>query len=329
MNSPAQQIKNYIRLIRFGNLMIIVITQYLVRYFLLNPIVKAAGLQLFLSDFQFFLLVLSTVMIAGAGYIINDYFDVRIDSINKPDQLIVGKEVKRRVAIVLHLIITGIAIVIGIYLALKVGKLRLALIHFMAAFILWKYSEVFKRKFLTGNVLIAFLTALVVLMPAIFEIRPLTELFNLNKDLSNALLLTVLIYAVFAFITTIIREIVKDLEDIEGDLDSYCKTVPIVLGVSKSKKIVLILLAIPFFSICYFLWIKYLRQEYIFIIYLILTVQIPFLITAYFIQKGTEKTHFKKASRYLKLLMAFGVLSILVTYLIMIKYREVLYLPFK
>ena len=132
----------FLKLIRIQNLLIIAFTQYVVRWCIVYPIIKVSSTfyTVQLSELQFFLLVLSTVMIAAAGYIINDYFDVRIDKVNKPERMVIDKGVKRRVAIGAHTVINILAVAIAIIVSYSIGSWRLALVHFICAGGLWFYS---------------------------------------------------------------------------------------------------------------------------------------------------------------------------------------------
>src|ERR1700747_2647931 len=145
----------FLKLIRLQNLLVIAFTQYMMRWCLIYPILKTRGFELQFSNFHFFLLSLSTVMIAAAGYIINDYFDVRIDKVNKPEHLVIDKGVKRRVAMGAHMVINVIAILIGFYISHIIGNWKLGFIFFICALGLWLYSTSFKRQFLIGNIVIA------------------------------------------------------------------------------------------------------------------------------------------------------------------------------
>src|ERR1019366_1291714 len=162
----------FLKLIRLQNLLIIALTQYMVRWCLIYPILKTRGFELQFSNFHFFLIVLSTVMIAAAGYIINDYFDVRIDKINKPQHLVIDKGVKRRVAMGAHTVINIIAVIISLYVSYSIGVWKLGLIYFICALGLWFYSTTFKRQFLIGNIVIATFTALVPLVVGVYELIP-------------------------------------------------------------------------------------------------------------------------------------------------------------
>lgn len=196
-------------------MLIIALAQYLVRIFLIGPSAHWAD---HLLDPQFFLLTSSTLLIAAAGYIINDYYDVKIDLINKPRRVVVGKVLKRRFAMVAHTVLNMAGIGIGFLLSKEI-----ALVNFVSAFWLWLYSNQLKRRPFIGNFSIAALTAASVYIVAIF--------FKTNNPM-------VLVFALFAFFTSLVREILKDMEDLRGDMHHGCKTLPIVLGIRKTKTVI-------------------------------------------------------------------------------------------
>ena len=245
---------HFLKLLRPLNLLIIGLTMYGAHFFILkwneNQPVQSNGLD-------FFLLVFSTMIIAAGGNIINDYFDVKADRINKPEKLIITKHIKRRWAILLHWIFNAVGFFIAIYLSAKYDTLWYVLIHLFSINILWFYSMYFKRKVLIGNLLIAVLTALVPILVMIFfktsnhtitgfsEFHP--ETWSVTIDFSIIYLLTF-----FAFTQNFSREIIKDAQDIEGDQLIYVKSLPMVIGVKKSLYVSsLFLMLLPICVILY------------------------------------------------------------------------------
>lgn len=205
---------NLLKLIRWRNLLIIILTQYAAAYFLIS----SAELAEVLLDLNLLILVLCTTFIAAAGYVINDYYDIKIDYVNKPDRVVVGRFFKRRAIIILHATFNFIGILGGFWLSWEIG-----LVNSLAAGLLWLYSNLLKRLPLFGNISVALLTGMSVFIVYIFY-RESLFLFAA--------------YASFAFFISLIREIIKDMEDIEGDRKFDCKTLPLVLGIRKSKIVV-------------------------------------------------------------------------------------------
>ena len=159
-----RKIGSIFSLVRFPNLLIIAFTQYAMRYLLMEPLLPSETFELQFGAFQFALLVFSTMLIAAAGYIINDYFDTRADLINKPSRVVVGVSISRKEAMILHMILNIMGVGIGVYLALHIGLPALSLVFVLSTGLLWFYSTNYKKQFLVGNLIVAFLTALVPLM---------------------------------------------------------------------------------------------------------------------------------------------------------------------
>jgi 4-hydroxybenzoate polyprenyltransferase len=228
-----KQIRSIFLLVRFPNLVIIAATQYAMRYLIMDPLLPATDFELQFGNIQFFLLVLSTIFIAAAGYIINDYFDTQADMINKPARVVVGVEIGRRVAMILHAMLNILGVGIGIYLGFYIGLPALSIVFLLATGLLWFYSTSYKRQFLVGNLSVSFLTGLVPLMVVLFEIPLLNREYGavmLHYHVNfNYIFAWVGGFSFFAFLTTLIRELIKDAEDFEGDSAYGMRTLPIVL----------------------------------------------------------------------------------------------------
>jgi 4-hydroxybenzoate polyprenyltransferase len=205
----------------------------------------------------FWLLVLGTVLIAAGGNVINDYFDMRIDRVNKPHELIVGRSVKRRVAMAGHLVLSSLGLLISLFVAWRSGQWKWVVIPVFAIGTLWYYSIRMKRTLLIGNGAIALLSALVPLIVGLYEITALAHRYPRELMLSttdgqelpvtfdfNLPWFWILGYAAFAFVTTLVREIQKDLADVKGDEADGCRTLPIVLGRKWAKAIAIVYLVI-------------------------------------------------------------------------------------
>ena len=304
----------FIQLIRPINLAIIVITMYGVRFYIraVNYFQKIDDNQL-----DFFLLVFSTVLIAAAGNIINDYFDVKADRINKPEKLIITKHISRRWAILTHWTFNGIAFSIAIFLSVKYQSLWFVFIHLLSINALWFYSMLFKRKILIGNLLIALLTALIpILVVTFFKVGNTYNLGHseFNSDSWVAIIDYSVIYllSIFAFIQNFAREIVKDIQDVKGDKLIYVKSLPMQIGEWNSLKIVsAALLLLPFF----YVWVSYSKMNELISSTHFFIATIPFIIAALInllvvVIIFTDKT--KRLKLYdvlIKISMLFGVLA--------------------
>ena len=206
----------FMRLTRVWNLVIIALAQYLTAAFLIDP--KTV------LDPRLFILSVSTVLIAAAGYVINDYYDIKIDLINKPERVVVGKSITRRYAILFHSLLSMAGVILGFVLSWKI-----AAVNFASATLLWWYSNSLKRRPFIGNFVVALLTGVAIWL--------VDSLYKTGHML-------IVTYASFAFFMTLIREIIKDMEDLKGDQTFGCQTLPIVWGMRKTKYFIYGILAL-------------------------------------------------------------------------------------
>jgi len=319
---------HFLRLIRPINLVIIALTMYSVRFFyfeLAGAHASHGGNQ---ERFDFFLLVFSTVMIAAAGNIINDYFDVRADRINRPDRLIITRHIKRRWAIISHWILNLVAFSIALYLTVRYQTLWYVFIHLLTINSLWFYSMYFKRKPFIGNLIIAGLTALVPILCGIHfylqidypagitgDTLPGVQSIHESIALWKGLLLEkgkfIFILAYFAFTLNLSREIIKDIEDIEGDKLLYARTLPIALGIRKSAWIAagILLLAPVFFIVLFFTEI---RQDFglhlLAVLPFALSGMLNLISVAFLLKAPADKKTLKQADLVIKIAMLCGIL---------------------
>lgn len=300
---------SFLKLIRIKNLLIIAFTQYMVRWCLVYPILKVRNYDLQLSNFHFFLLVLSTVMLAAAGYIINDYFDVRIDKVNKPERLVIDKGVKRRVAMGAHTFINILAVLIGFYVSYAIGLWKLSIIHIICASTLWFYSTHFKRQFLIGNFIVAFFTAMVPLIVGIYELYPCYKVYAvLGEELSfKSVWIYVFAVSFFAFITTLLREIIKDIEDYQGDKEYGCQTLPIVIGKQNAKIVVAVISIACMICLSYLQYRQFKAHDWLAFFYFVFALQLPFVFLIYKTLTAQTKKDFRFAANTAKLIMLMGV----------------------
>lgn len=300
------------RLIRPANLLIIAATMYSLAWYF-DSIFLESNKQSFLFSLDFFLLVFSTVLIAGAGNIINDYFDIRADRINRPDRIIISKHIKRRWAILLHWIINFFAFTIAVYLSYRNDTFWYVFIHLLSINLLWYYSMQLKRTLVVGNIIIAILTALVPILVGIFYNQQVGE-----NELTNTFPFSLIsshqypIYlgfslGVFAFILNWTREIIKDIEDMKGDKVIKARTIPIVWGVHKTKgmslTLMLIIIGLSFLLIAgrnYIIDLKAFSP-------LILSA-ISIIITFILLFKAKTRSQFKRSHGWVKITMIFGLL---------------------
>jgi 4-hydroxybenzoate polyprenyltransferase len=245
------------------------------------------------------LLAISTTLIGMGGYIINDYFDVKIDEINKPNRVTVELQFRRRYIMFAHIAINFIAVCIGLSLAFKARHISLISIQLVSIFFLILYSAYFKRKPISGNIIVALLTTLTVITPSLYE----------SQILFTNHIYTIYCIAFFAFIYTWMREIVKDLEDIKGDEADGCRTMPIAFGVGFSKKI-LYLLAFVLITFCGFVVFQSVIVSSFHYLLLISAHIIGAVTFCYKLSNAFHHKQFKWLSRLLKILTFIGILQI-------------------
>lgn len=299
----------YLQLIRWVNLLIVIATLFIMRWFILKPLLEYAGYPLLFSEWRFILLVLSAAAYTAAGYVINDYFDTQTDYLNRPERVIIGKGVARRQAMILHFALNIIAAALGIYISFYIGIPALAVICLLIPGILWFYSTTYKRQLIIGNLIVAALTALVPLSVFLSEM-PLQIRMQGEILLSNHVFVSTVFYwiggfAFFAFILTLIREIVKDVEDFEGDAAFGRNSLPVALGIQPTKLILDILIFITILAIG-FLYFNFLH-DVLSLIYFIVFLIGPLGFILYLLNKAKERKDYSFISLLLKIVMLAGL----------------------
>ncbi len=265
-------------------MLIIALSQYMTAIFLIGP---AADYQVYLLDINLFLICIGTVVIAAAGYIINDYYDVKIDYVNRPKKVVVDKILKRRAAMFFHTGLNLAGIAIGLLVSLKI-----ALINLMAAVCLWAYSNQLKRMPFVGNLSVALLSALAI------------AIIGLHYEDQTKI---VYFYAIFAFFISLIREIIKDIEDLKGDATFGCKTLPVVWGVRSTKGFLYFLFILFSFILGY---LAHLMNNWVLNYYFILLL-FPGVYLFYKLVIADTIKEFRNLSTYLKWFMLLGIISMI------------------
>ncbi|MGN6509333.1 MAG: geranylgeranylglycerol-phosphate geranylgeranyltransferase, partial [Chitinophaga sp.] len=226
----------FFRMVRYPNLVYIALTQFLLQYCVVEPLLHNNGSEPSLSFAHFLMLVFSTILVAAGGYIINDYFDINIDLVNKPEKMVVDKIINRRWAMAWHTILNMAGVSLGFLVAFQIGQFYLGFVQVFCTLLLWFYSTSFKRQVLIGNVVISLLTALSVVVVGFYE-KQIYESFAAILSYAGRRLIQIIgVYALFAFLLSMIREIVKDMEDMIGDSKDGCRTLPILGGFIKDRR---------------------------------------------------------------------------------------------
>jgi 4-hydroxybenzoate polyprenyltransferase len=306
----------FLKLTRPLNLLIVALTMFVMWWGLLRTLTHVNGLALQLAEWQFICLMLSVVLITAGGNVINDYFDQQIDKVNKPSKVIVGRFVKRRIAMGGHIVLSGVGILLGALVAVSIGRPTYVLVFPVAVAVLWFYSTRFKRTFLLGNIVVAIMTALVPLLVGLFEI-PLLQRAHIDELLITqsvediiayftGLWYWIIAYAAFAFVSTLVRELQKDMADVPGDKVAGCNTAPIVLGYGVSRGLSLaqhMVLVVGLLVIR-----KVLPDDGFSYYYIGILVILPILLSAGITMTATSRKRFVLAGRVMKFAMITAVL---------------------
>ncbi|MGD0756452.1 MAG: geranylgeranylglycerol-phosphate geranylgeranyltransferase [Bacteroidales bacterium] len=321
--------KAFLKLIRWQNLLMVILTMVLMRYAVLAPVISKIGVILIKGSgeevpmtlqfpwYDFVLLVAATVFITAGGYVINDYFDIKTDLINK-GKVIVGTKIPRRKAMMWHSVLNIAGVAAGFFISYKAGYIWLGTMFLVVSGLLYFYSASYKRQFLIGNIIVALLTAMVPMLVVFYEWPALYRYYTINAIRLPQI--SIIIYwvggfAFFAFLTNLIREIIKDIEDFEGDTAYGRNTVPVVIGVLSSK-IVSICLIIATIIMLYLAWHFYINDR-ITLIYLTVAIVLPLFFVIYKLLVSSEKRQLHSASRIMKIVMLTGVLYSIVVKVIL------------
>ncbi|MCX6326376.1 MAG: geranylgeranylglycerol-phosphate geranylgeranyltransferase [Bacteroidia bacterium] len=313
--------KAFLNLIRWQNLLIVILTMVLMRYAVLGPVIGKIGVILLNMGtgeeipmvlrfpwYDFMLLVAATVFITAGGYVINDYFDIKTDLINK-GKVIVGTKIPRRQAMMWHNILNFAGVSAGFYISWKAGYIWLGTLFLVVSGLLYFYSASYKRQFLIGNIIVAILTAMVPLLVVFYEWPALYKYYTINAialPKINFIFYWVGGFALFAFLTTLTREIIKDIEDFEGDVAYGRNTVPVVIGVL-SAKVVSVSLIIITVALLYLTWYFFINDT-ITLIYLSAAIVLPLLYVIYKVVISNNRQQLHSASSAMKIVMLTGIL---------------------
>jgi 4-hydroxybenzoate polyprenyltransferase len=272
-----------------------------------DTLILKSGVASCVSGLHWVLLAFATMFVAGAGNVVNDLFDQDIDRINKPDKQIIGKTISEEKAWNFYYAIISLGLGLGIFLCWNMGNVSNALIFMLAAGGLYFYSYSYKRQFLIGNLVVALLAGLVPFLPIYLEMMCEPQFWMVLPWVS-----LLMAFSIFAFLTTLIREIIKDLQDMKGDQLLRCKTMPIVLGVNGTKAVVVFLLAALIVAVGWLQVAWWKAEDAELFWYFLAAVQLPTLVLMGLIIKADSADHFGRASKLSKLIMLGGVLSMVV-----------------
>jgi 4-hydroxybenzoate polyprenyltransferase len=303
----------FLKLIRLPNLLFIVLAQSLFHWCIFLPIYFGTEANLMFGIESFIFLCAASVCIAAAGYIINDYFDINIDEVNKPEKMVVDKIIHRRWAIAWHLILSFTGIILTALAVPVFEKWYLIVANIFCIALLWFYSTNFKKQVLVGNIVISILTAWSILI-VFFSKVSITDAFEISTASQPKFFRFAFLYAGFAFITSLIREAIKDLEDIRGDERYGCRTMPIVWGVNATKVYIavwmIVLIAMLVTIQVYILQFQWWWG----VVYSVVFIIIPLLLVFRKLFHAKTQENYHALSNNIKMIMLTGILSMTIFY---------------
>ena len=298
----------FLKLVRLPNLIFIALTQGLFQFCIFYPLYSGNIPENDTSQFIF--IVLASLFIAAAGYIINDYFDINIDEVNKPEQMVVDKVIHRRWAIAWHFMLSTAGILFTILALPILEKWYLIIANIACIALLWLYSTNFKKTLLLGNIVISVLTAWTILILFFSKLSP-GDAFGSDNPATYKFFRFAFLYAGFAFISSLIREAIKDMEDLAGDEKNGCRTMPIVWGVNATKVYVavwlIVLIALLVVIQVYVLQFRWWWP----VVYTAIAIIAPLIYIFLHLYKASVPADFHRLSRWTKFVMLAGILSMI------------------
>lgn len=292
----------FFRLIRWKNLLLLLYIQLLLKFLFFTSFNATTNL----SVLQFFTLVLAILFVTAAGYILNDIIDLKTDLINKPHKIIVADFFTVESTQRLYVITNTLGIGLGIGLSLSVQKPTFSFIFIGASLLLYFYSKKLKSKPLIGNITSSFLVAMSIISLCLFDLS-----YTIQNNFQQLVIQVTVLLSFFAFLINMVREVVKDIEDINGDYSLNMRTLPILFGISRAKKTAAFLCLFPI-GLLLFIILKFASEYKFTVLYLGLFTLLPLLYVAMKLLSAKTKKDFKKLSMLLKLIMFLGINSLLI-----------------
>ncbi|MCO5248319.1 MAG: geranylgeranylglycerol-phosphate geranylgeranyltransferase [Chitinophagales bacterium] len=303
---------HYLKLVRPVNLVVLALTMILFRYCIIDvEIYKFFDFKPYMSDWSFYILLFTTLVIAAGGYVINDIFDVDTDQVNRPEKMLIDTQIESSSAFTFYKILSAMGVIGSIALMVTTKEIKVSMLPIFVLVVLYLYASTIKKIFLLGNVVIAMCTALPIVILSFYELR-INPLDTATVILfTQGIGLSALLYSIFAFLTTLIREIIKDIQDIEGDDVADIKTFPVLAGILPAKVLVFLIQLItlaPLLLIAYYFLVFSLPRQFYAVIFMLI---LPLLVQIGLVIWAKTSPQFKWPSLVGKIHMLLGVLTLL------------------
>lgn len=308
----SKNIKHYIQLIRPVNIAVLALTILLFRFCIIDvALYRLYDFQPYLNDLSFYILLLTTIFVTAGGYVINDIFDTETDAINKPGKNIIGDKIDDDQAFNYYLFLSSMGVVGSFALMFTSGQMKISTLPIFIIILLYVYASTFKKMMVIGNIVVSICAALPILFLSVYELR--INPFDPAAVIlfTQGIGLAAVVYGFFAFLTTWIRELIKDVEDMEGDDYIGARTLPIVIGIKGTKALILFiqLLTLSFIlAITYYLLAAKIAVAFYGIVLMLI---LPLVLQIGWVIWATTPKQFKWASLTGKVHMVLGVLTLL------------------
>lgn len=297
----------YVKIIRPINLLVIFLTQGFLYFLILIPHYDHHATVPLLNFNLFVQITICTMLLAAGSFIVNDIFDIDIDKINKSDKIIIENWITIKRAWKYYITTIFLGLFIALNIAIQTNRISLLWIYPISIWFLYLYAKRWKKQFLIGNLIVSIFSSFVAGILLLAEWESLLILRATNKTVYQSILLLFIFYMIFAFLTSLYREIIKDIEDIEGDQKHQSKTIPIVLGIQKTKQILYFLASLLLLSLAGWIWTQsnyYSTWKHLI---LIIGVIFPFSYLQIALYKSVHKASFHRISFYTKIIMLIGI----------------------
>ncbi len=302
------KLKSYFKLIRWFNVLFTGVAVFLFHQFVLRANFELVNAQVTLNYVDVLLLCLSVMLVMAAGNVLNDFFDFEQDKKFKQQKIVLGKLISLDEAIYTVAALNVLGIAIAAFLSWKVGQFKLVNVFLLAAILLWQYSATLKKLPLVGNLIVSLLCAFVFALPVLFEPKLLQAGFH--PGLKKVVMVNLIGYSTFAFLATLIREIVKDAEDVEADSSTSYKTIPVVFGVGFTRVLSVVLVTALCACIGFVMYLYWIGDAKNHFWYAALFLQFPLLVNILPLAVANKKVDFAVMSAIMKVVMVFGVATL-------------------